>query len=57
VVRGVGAAFKSGEEVMVGAIGIFGPSVRLTREKLREYAPVIKNCALEISRDLGYKGK
>jgi IclR family KDG regulon transcriptional repressor len=55
-VRGVGAAVKSKEETILGAIGIIGPSVRLTREKIKEYAPVIKNCALEISRELGYKG-
>jgi DNA-binding IclR family transcriptional regulator len=55
-VRGVGAALKGVDGVMIGAVGIFGPSVRLTRAKLKEYVPVIKNCALEISRELGYKG-
>lgn len=56
-VRGVGATFKSGEGTVLGALCIFGPSVRLTREKLWEYVPLIKNCAMEISMELGYKGK
>jgi len=55
-IRGVGAALKNGEGNVVGSISVLGPSVRLTRAKLRELVPFIKNCALEISREMGYSG-
>jgi len=55
-IRGIGAALKNGDGDVVGAISILGPSVRLTRARLRECVPVIKNYALEISRELGYPG-
>jgi IclR family KDG regulon transcriptional repressor len=56
-VRGLGAALKGTDGSLLGAFGIFGPSVRLTREKLREYVPVVKKCAIKISSELGYEGK
>ena len=55
-IRGVGAPLKNGEGEVVGAVSVLGPSVRLTHARLREYVPIIKNCALEISRELGYPG-
>jgi IclR family KDG regulon transcriptional repressor len=55
-IRSVGAALKNGEGEVVGAISILGPSVRLTHAKLQEYVPIVKKCALEISRELGYPG-
>jgi DNA-binding IclR family transcriptional regulator len=39
---------------MVGAINILGPSIRLTREKIREFVPAVKGCAMKISKALGY---
>ncbi|MBN1189122.1 MAG: IclR family transcriptional regulator [Dehalococcoidales bacterium] len=54
-IRGVGAALKSGGGHLVGAIGIVGPSVRLSRSRMRECAPVVKKYALIISRELGYR--
>ena len=54
-VRGIAATFKNNEGVVVGAINVLGPSIRLTREKIREYVPTVKDCALKISKALGYK--
>ena len=53
-VRGIAVAIKNNERIVVGAVNILGPSVRLTREKIREYVPIVKECALKISRDLGF---
>ncbi len=55
-VRGIAAAFKNREGVLQGAITLLGPSVRLTREKIREYIPLVKNSAAQISSALGYAG-
>jgi IclR family transcriptional regulator, KDG regulon repressor len=55
-IRGVGVAVKNGEGNIVASISILGPSVRLTRARLRECAPVVQSCALDISRELGYNG-
>jgi IclR family transcriptional regulator, KDG regulon repressor len=56
-IRGIAAALKNEERNVVGAIGILGPTVRLTRAKARECVPLLKKCALEVSRELGYSGK
>jgi IclR family transcriptional regulator, KDG regulon repressor len=55
-VRGVSAGLRDNEGNTIGAIGVLGPSVRFTHEKMRGLSGAIKNCALEISRELGYKG-
>ncbi len=55
-VRSVSAALRNNEGNVVGSIGVLGPSVRLTRVRMRENVPAVRNCALEISRELGYKG-
>lgn len=54
-VKGIGAPIKDGEGKLVGAISILGPSVRLTRERMRECMPIVKDCAARISQDLGYE--
>jgi IclR family transcriptional regulator, KDG regulon repressor len=51
-VRGLGAAIKESDGKVVGSIGIMGPSVRLTRERIREYIPMVKACADGISEEL-----
>jgi DNA-binding IclR family transcriptional regulator len=56
-VRGVSAALRDSQGAIVGTIGAIGPSVRLTRARMRKTVPVIKSCALEISRELGYRGE
>jgi IclR family KDG regulon transcriptional repressor len=53
-IRGIGKAIKNGEGNVVGAIGVLGPTVRLTRARVRECVPMVKACALEISLELGY---
>ena len=55
-VRGLGVTIRNGEGNVIGSIGVLGPSVRMTRARLREYGPIIKNCARNISRELGYNG-
>jgi IclR family transcriptional regulator, KDG regulon repressor len=55
-VRGISAALVNSEGRAAGAIAVIGPSVRLTRERISDYMPLVKDCALKISRELGYKG-
>jgi IclR family transcriptional regulator, KDG regulon repressor len=50
-VRSVGVVIKTRSGELVGAINIMGPSVRLSRERLREMVPLLKNCALDISKE------
>lgn len=52
-VRGVGAELRNFDGNIVGAIGVIGPSVRLTREKLRELVAPVRACADNISHALG----
>jgi IclR family transcriptional regulator, KDG regulon repressor len=56
-IRGLAVALRNGERNVVGAIGILGPTVRLTRAKTRECVPILKKCAMDISEELGYTGK
>ena len=53
-IRGIGAALKNMDGTVVGAITILGPSIRLTREKLGECVPIVKETAWKISKALGY---
>jgi IclR family KDG regulon transcriptional repressor len=55
-VRGVGAAFKDENGFVLGSITVLGPSVRLSRERLRECVTSVKDCANKISAELGYSG-
>lgn len=55
--RSVTVGIRDAEERLVAGIGVQGPSVRLTRARLKEIAPDVKHCAMEISIDLGYRGK
>jgi len=41
---------------VIAAVGVVGPTVRLTKTRMREVVPMVKNCAFEISRELGYRG-
>jgi IclR family transcriptional regulator, KDG regulon repressor len=56
-VRGIAAEIRGLEGRLVGSVGIVGPSVRITRDKVRELIRPIKQCAVEISRTLGYLEK
>jgi len=54
-VRGIAASLKDENGAVIGAISILGPSVRLTREKIRVYVDSIKVCACRITRDMGFQ--
>lgn len=54
-VRGLASVFKNEDGSVGGSITIIGPTIRLTREKLKEYGPIVKDCAMSISKALGYK--
>lgn len=56
-VRNVAAAIKDGEGKVVASVGVLGPSIRLSRSRMKEIAPEVKKCAMEISKALGFKGK
>lgn len=49
------AGIRGSDSEIVGSLGIVGPSVRLTRTKIKKYVPEIKSYALKISRELGYR--
>jgi IclR family transcriptional regulator, KDG regulon repressor len=53
-VSGVAAGIKDAERKIKGAIAVIAPSARLTRAKMEELVPVIKQYAMEISHGLGY---
>lgn len=53
--RGIGAPLRDSTGQVVAAIGICGPSQRLTLKKLRSLAPVLINTAEAISTQLGYR--
>jgi DNA-binding IclR family transcriptional regulator len=54
--RGISAGIRSSEGRVAAAIAILGPAVRLTLRRMKGLVPDIKSCALDISRELGYKG-
>jgi len=54
---GVGSGIKDAQGNIAAIVNILGPTVRLSRARLKEIAPEIKSCALEISRELGWKGR
>lgn len=54
-IRSVATGIRDSEGKTVAAVGILGPSVRLSRQRMTEIAPDVKKCAAEISQELGYK--
>lgn len=52
--RGIGAPIRDSSGLVVAAIGIGGPSQRLTLKKLRSHATVLVSTAQAISTQLGY---
>jgi IclR family transcriptional regulator, KDG regulon repressor len=52
--RTVSAPVKDWEDNVVAAITVFGPTVRMTKQKMEEIAPVVKSYALKISHAIGY---
>jgi len=51
-VRSIAVGLRNRENKLIGIISIIAPSVRLTREKLMEIVPDIKDCAIKISKEL-----
>ena len=56
-VNSFSSAVKNDEGNVVGAVVVVGPSTRLTRAKMRQFAPQIKSIATKISEKLGYLEK
>ena len=54
-VRGVAAGVFNHDFKTVGAIGVLAPSPRMSMARLQEIGPLVKDYALEISRQLGYR--
>lgn len=55
-IRTVAAPVKNWENNVVAAISVFAPSVRLTKDRMQEIAPLVKKYAFEISKAMGYTG-
>ena len=56
-VHSVAAAIKGADGHVLGAIAVVGPKIRLTRARMKELAPIVKKYALNISREMGYRGE
>jgi IclR family KDG regulon transcriptional repressor len=53
-IRTVSAPIRDWEDNIAAAISVVGPSVRMTKQRMLEIAPVVKDYALKISNALGY---
>lgn len=53
-VRGVGAPVWNGEGKVVAAIGISGPSTRLSGRMLQGHGPLVRSVGLRLSAELGH---
>lgn len=53
----IAAPFFEGSGRVVGSLGLFGPSVRLTENVVSRYSKALKNEAAQISSALGYHRK
>ncbi len=53
-IRCIGAAILNNEGKVEGAISISGPAMRITKDLIGKYGHLVKNTALQISRELGY---
>lgn len=51
---GVAAPILNHEGQAVAAVGVSGPSFRLTRSRLQELGPVVKETAARISKEIGH---
>lgn len=55
-IRCIGAAILDYKNEVCGAISISGPTGRFTLEKISPYSKLIKETALNISKEIGYNG-
>jgi DNA-binding IclR family transcriptional regulator len=56
-IRSLAAQVRGKDGTTIAAVAVIGPSVRISLQKMRDMIPVIKECAMEISRVLGYREK
>lgn len=52
----IGVPFFDRRGAIAGSIGIFGPEVRLNTARQRQIAPLLKQEARSLSKDLGFEG-
>ena len=55
-IRTVSAPVRDWENNVAAAISIIGPSVRMTKQRMLNIAPMVKGYALKISQGMGYTG-
>jgi len=53
-IRTVSAPIRDWEDNVAAAISVVGPSVRMTKQRMQEITPIVKNYALKISHAMGY---
>ena len=53
-IKTVSAPVMDWENNVTAVISVVGPSVRMTKQKILEVAPIVKNYAFKISRAMGY---
>ena len=56
-VRCIAVPLKDFKGDVVAAISISGPSTRITHGKIRQLEPLLKDCASDISKAAGYRGR
>jgi len=56
-VRCIASPIRNNNGSVVAALSVSGPSARLSSKRIQEMKPLIKSCALEISRAIGYQGE
>ncbi len=54
-VRCIASPIKNSNGSVIAAISVSGPSARLSTKRIQEIKPLVRSCALEISRALGYQ--
>jgi DNA-binding IclR family transcriptional regulator len=54
-IRDVAAPIFNADNRVFASIGVVAPSLNLSRNRMREIAPKVKLCGLDISRDLGHQ--
>ena len=53
-IKSISAPVRDWENNVAAVISVVGPSVRMTKQKILEVAPIVKNYAFKISRAMGY---
>ena len=55
-IRSVGTELRGIEDNIIDVTGVIRPTNHLTSDEIRKYTSTLKDCLLEISRELGYHG-